>query len=76
MRELTNDELHLVAGGQGTNTPPPPGGVVTPPPLGGGLASVGSDFSKLFADLKNGASFNAIRADYRAILHDAGVGGF
>jgi hypothetical protein len=79
LTELRGTELDLVAGGAATPVSgPPPGGVVTtpaPPPTGGGLASLGSDFSKLFADLRGGAWFNTIRADYRTILHDAGVGG-
>jgi hypothetical protein len=90
LTELSGAELDLVAGGVVTTPAPPPtgggvtqppdpppgGGATVPPPLGGGLASLGSDFSKLFTDLKNGASLSTIRADYRAILHDAGVGGF
>jgi hypothetical protein len=63
----------LAPGGGGTGGG---GGGVVPPPLGGRRASLGSDFSKLFTDLKDGASFSTIRADYTAILHDAGVGGF
>jgi hypothetical protein len=68
LTELSDMELALVAGGQAVN----PSG----PPPGGGLASLGGDFSKLFIDLKDGASFSTIRSDFRAILHDAGVGGF
>lgn len=47
---------------------------MNPPPTGSG--SVSGDFTKLFADLRSGASLNVIQQDYRAILHDAGVGGF
>ena len=68
--ELSPIELDRVA--RGAVPAPAP----TPPSTGGGLASLGSDFSKLFTDLKDGASFSTIRADYTAILHDAGVGGF
>jgi hypothetical protein len=75
LTELSDTELDLVAGGAFHRPAPPPGGGATvPPPLGGGLASLGGDFSKLFTDLKDGA-FSTIRADYTAILHDAGVGG-
>jgi hypothetical protein len=78
LTELSGTELDLVAGGAVFQRPlpAPGGGGVVPPPLGGGPASLGSDFSKLFTDLKDGASFSTIRADYTAILHDAGVGGF
>jgi hypothetical protein len=80
LTELNGTELDLVTGGVGGSSnpswPPPGGGNQSPPPTGGGLASLGSDFSKLYADLRAGASFSTIRSDYRAILHDAGVGGF
>jgi hypothetical protein len=67
MVELTAAELERVAGGQCVSC-------MNPPPTGGG--SVSGDFAKLFADLRSGASLNVIQHDYRAILHDAGVGGF
>jgi hypothetical protein len=78
LTELSGTELDLVAGGAFRRPVPTPGGGTNPsgpPPGGGGLASLGGDFSKLFTDLKDGASLSTIRADYRAILHDAGVGG-
>jgi hypothetical protein len=60
LTELSDMELTLVAGGQGTPTPPPPA------PTG----NLGIDVVRFFTDAAHGASSATLISDLKAIQSD------